>query len=109
MNGGAGADALDGGDGVDTLDYGAATATVSVDLLGTNAIDGFAADGTGSFDGVKGFENVRTGSGNDVVYASNDANRIETGGGGDQVVAWGGKRHHPRRRRQRHALRHRRR
>ncbi len=85
VNGGNGADTLIGGDGIDTLTTVTNGAAQKIDLL-ANTITG--GDSTG--DTISGFENVTTGSGNDLLLGSNDANVIVAGGGNDTLVGRGG-------------------
>ncbi|HEX2842573.1 peroxidase family protein [Hyphomicrobium sp.] len=81
---GDGNDAMDGGDGVDLLDLSALTANATV-YLGVNG-NGSVSSTQSGHDTIKGFENVRGGSGNDVIVASNQANVLEGGDGNDIFV-----------------------
>ncbi|MBU1335926.1 MAG: heme peroxidase [Alphaproteobacteria bacterium] len=83
---GDGNDIYDGGAGIDTLDYGALTEGVDVNL-GTGV--GGRGSVTGSQSGTDtlyGIENITTGSGNDVIEASNAVNVIDGGDGNDVFV-----------------------
>ena len=64
----------DVGDGTDELNYADATVGVTVDLLAGTA-SGFAS--------ISGFEDVRTGSGNDMITGNEVANFLEGGSGDD--------------------------
>ena len=82
---GDGDDIIDGGEGTDTLDMSAIDADVTVDL---DAATARSAD-TGN-DVVTNVENVVTGSGDDTIVGSDDANVIVTGAGNDTVTAAAG-------------------
>jgi hypothetical protein len=86
LDGGPGADLLQGGGGdFDRVDYGSRTQPVSVTFDG-QANDGEAGEG----DLVAGdVEDVRGGSGNDVLLGSPGPNSLE-GMGGDDLVDGGG-------------------
>ena len=71
----------------DTVDYSGRSGNVTVDLTGDRD-DGEQA--LPENDQVEDVENVKTGSGKDVVDGSVYANRIETGDGEDVVQAAGG-------------------
>ncbi len=101
ITGGAGADLLWGGDGVDTLDYsqegGSQGVYVNLRFGGMPGPgpNGFvpaqsALDSYGNLDQIREFENVITGAGNDSVYGTAIANRIETGAGNDVLIGGGG-------------------
>jgi len=78
LTGAAGNDSLDGGTGVDTADYSSATADVSINLrAGT-------AKGDGN-DVLVSIENVRCGSGNDIIIGDAGNNNIDGGTGVDTV------------------------
>ena len=80
-----GNDTYDGGTGTDTLDLTATSADAVVDLaVGTAHSTEVGADT------ISQIENVRTGSGADVVIGNADANRIETGAGADVVSGGAG-------------------
>jgi Ca2+-binding RTX toxin-like protein len=81
LDGGAGADDIDGGSGVDTVDYSTRTAALQVTL------DGFQNDGAaGELDNVRDtVENVRGGSGNDMITGSGVANALDGGAGKDKL------------------------
>jgi len=73
---GSGAYVFDGGSGEDSLNAAASTANLTINL----------EDGTSNVaDFIFGIENVKTGSGNDVVYGNSVANVIETGDGNDRI------------------------
>jgi len=80
IEGGAGADTLDGGSGVDTLSYEGDGSGVSVNLA-TGVVSGGDAAG----DVISNFENLRGGSGNDVLVGDGLANVIEGGAGVDTL------------------------
>jgi Ca2+-binding RTX toxin-like protein len=82
---GADRDSLAGGDGNDLADYGGEPA-VNVSL------DGAANDGwTGEADNVSvSVENVRGGTGDDVLTGSAEANALDGGGGNDTLNGAGG-------------------
>jgi Ca2+-binding RTX toxin-like protein len=82
---GDGNDIIDGGGGTDTLDMSTIDADVTVDL---DAATARSAD-TGN-DTVTNIENIVTGSGDDTVTGSDDANIIDTGAGDDAVTAAAG-------------------
>ena len=79
LNGGLGNDTLDGGDGIDTLVFASAGA-VRVNLAQTTA------QNTGmGVDVLRGFENVVSGNGADVLRGSAGANVLDAGGGNDML------------------------
>jgi Ca2+-binding RTX toxin-like protein len=81
LGGGAGNDTLNGGSGVDTAEYDT-TGAVQVNLwFGTSS-------GALGNDTLSLIENVKTGSGNDVVLGNDGKNRLETGNGHDTVYAF---------------------
>ncbi|WP_186767250.1 calcium-binding protein [Devosia ginsengisoli] len=83
---GDGNDLYDGGAGSDTLDLGSLSAALQVDLgTGVNGRGSVTGSQSGT-DTLYGIENVTTGSGNDVITASNAANVIDGGGGNDVFV-----------------------
>jgi Ca2+-binding RTX toxin-like protein len=76
-------DDSDGGSGNDTLDISAATVDTFVNLgSGPSAHGSVTSSQTGN-DVISGIENVNTGSGNDVIVASNTANVMNGGAGND--------------------------
>ena len=89
------ADTLNGGFGIDTLDYSTQTGNVYVNQKssGTLTVRGFtvaagtAIDGYGSVDTLISIENIRTGSGNDVVSGGDSGSLIVTNAGADSVSA----------------------
>ena len=90
---GAGGGRVVGGSGTDTVDYSDQSADVRVDL------DGDPNDGPGCVPATRtncanigtDVENVKTGSGNDLVIAQSDLpNNIDTGAGSDFVYGNGG-------------------
>jgi Ca2+-binding RTX toxin-like protein len=84
IDGGAGSDVMTGGNGSDTADYSTRTTPIYVFL------DDLQNDGAvGEKDNAL-VENVTTGSGNDVVFGSSIANKIDARGGADYVVAGAG-------------------
>ena len=76
IDGRAGDDDLDGGAGTDTVDFSSSTAGVTVNLALQRAL------GAGT-DALLGFENVRGGSGPDVLSGDGAANRLDGGAGND--------------------------
>ena len=72
---------IDGRGGADTLDYSSLTSSVSVDLYNGSATK------TGS---VRGIENVKGTSADDILLGSNSANTFEGMGGNDILVGRGG-------------------
>ena len=103
ITGHAGDDLIDGGDGVDTVDYSAESGDEAIYVNLTREPDWFAIDdggrdprafeardGHGFIDSLVGIENVVTGGGDDVVYGSREANRIETGDCDDILIGYGG-------------------
>ena len=87
--GGSGDDSLDGGAGIDTLDYADATSAVVVNLA-TSAMSGGVDVGTDTF---TGFENVRGGSGNDVLTGDAGSNLLAGGAGDDTLFGGPGNDH----------------
>ena len=97
--GGSGSDTIRGGDGNDTVDGGTGNDTLiggaGIDTVlftgGTNytvSLANWDAQNTGAgVDTIQQFENIETGSGNDVVNGNLDANVINTSGGSDVVDA----------------------
>ncbi|QUS42261.1 hypothetical protein RPMA_04925 [Tardiphaga alba] len=76
-------DDSDGGTGIDTLDMSAITANITVHL-GTGALaKGSVSSSQTGNDTIWGIENVNTGSGNDVIIASNAVNVMDGGSGND--------------------------
>jgi Ca2+-binding RTX toxin-like protein len=85
LDGGAGRDRIDGGAGDDDLDGGAATDTVefSSSTLGVRVnLAHQRAVGAGT-DALLGFEDVRGGSGPDILSGDGAANRLDGGPGND--------------------------
>ena len=79
LDGGTEADTLAGGDGTDEVDYSTRTSTVVVNLaLGTGGE-------FGENDALSTVEDVRTGSGNDVLVGNGVANTLNAGGGDDKL------------------------
>ncbi|MFT3670724.1 peroxidase family protein [Aestuariivirga sp.] len=78
-----GRDFYDGGEGSDTLDMSGVTNSIVVKLV--EGANGSATIGS-VVDTLVSIENVRTGSGNDTIYASTAHNYIDTGAGHDTVV-----------------------
>jgi Ca2+-binding RTX toxin-like protein len=88
INGGRGADILDGGAGIDTLSYEDDNNAVTV-TLGFNGAQTLAtglSHSTG--DKISNFENIKGGSGNDILTGNNLDNKI-WGGDGDDVIDGG--------------------
>ncbi|MGH2741160.1 MAG: beta strand repeat-containing protein [Thermoleophilaceae bacterium] len=83
IDGRAGDDDLDGGAGVDTVDFASSTASVRVNLTQQRAI------GAG-LDSLLGFEDVRGGSGSDLLSGDGAANRLDGGAGNDVLRGKGG-------------------
>jgi Ca2+-binding RTX toxin-like protein len=77
VDGGSGADDLDGGNGVDTLWY-EDDADITVSLT-----TGTASGGDANGDTFANFENVTTGSGDDVLTGSSGVNVLRGGAGAD--------------------------
>jgi Ca2+-binding RTX toxin-like protein len=78
---GDGDDVYFGEDGVDTLDLSALTAAAQVDLGA--GLRGSAMSSQSGKDILQGVENVVTGSGDDVITASNAVNIMDGGAGED--------------------------
>ena len=76
-------DDSEGGTGIDTLDISAATVAVTVNLGAGALLNGSVASSQTGNDTIWGIENVNTGSGNDVITASNAVNVINGGAGND--------------------------
>ena len=82
-------DGVIGGDGTDTVDYRSIAMegyTTYVKLDG-NQNDGVDGEGDNVLPDV---ENVKTSTGNDVVWGDGDANSIDTGAGDDAIDGLGG-------------------
>jgi Ca2+-binding RTX toxin-like protein len=76
IDGGEGNDDLDGGAGTDTIDFSSSSASVRVNLTHQRA------SGAGT-DALLAFEDVRGGSGADVLTGDGAANRVDGGAGND--------------------------
>lgn len=76
-------DDSEGGTGIDTLDLSAATVAVTVNLGAGPLLNGSVFSAQTGNDTIWGVENVNTGSGNDVITASNAVNVINGGAGND--------------------------
>lgn len=74
---------IDGGNGIDTLDFSAITANLTVDLGNGLGGRGSAASSQSGSDTLWSIENVATGSGSDVITASDAVNVMEGGTGND--------------------------
>jgi Ca2+-binding RTX toxin-like protein len=85
LDGGAEADIFSGGTGVDTADYSTRTSRVVVD------IDGVADDGElGEADNLRAdMENVRGGTGDDLLTGNEVANALSGRGGDDRLIGAG--------------------
>ncbi len=81
---GDGNDMYFGQGGSDTLDMSAITADITV-TLGDNG-SGHAQSTQSGMDMLFDIENIRTGSGNDVIYANEATNRMDGGAGADTFV-----------------------
>lgn len=92
LYGGSGNDRLEGGSGDDVIDGGSNTDTVVYTGSGavTVSLLGGTASGAWGNDELNSIENVETGSGNDIVLASNVSNLIKTNGGNDVVYTLDG-------------------
>jgi Ca2+-binding RTX toxin-like protein len=77
---GVGNDVFDGGLGTDLVNYAALSSAVTVNLV-TGDVDA----GSHGTDTLSAVENVTTGSGNDTIVASDEANVITAGTGTDTV------------------------
>ncbi|MGH2905629.1 MAG: S8 family serine peptidase [Solirubrobacterales bacterium] len=86
VDGGIGTDVMHGGAGTDTVTYATRTANVTVNP------DDLAYDGeSGELDQVgSDFENVITGSGNDLLYGNAANNSLSSGAGSDTMLGFGG-------------------
>ena len=83
--GGAGNDVLDGGSGTDTADYSSDTAGVTVSLTSGQASGTLTGDDT-----LIGIENVKLGSGNDIVLSgASGGSLFDLSAGGNDIVAGG--------------------
>ncbi|WP_306226554.1 peroxidase family protein [Bosea beijingensis] len=76
-------DEIDGGTGIDTLDFSTITANLTVDLGNGLNGRGSAASSQSGTDTLWSIENVATGSGSDVITASDAVNVMEGGTGND--------------------------
>ena len=81
-----GNDTYDGGEGMDTLDYGALTGDLVVNLGTSVGGRGSVTSSQSGTDTLYGVESITTGSGNDVIEASNAVNVIDGGDGNDRFV-----------------------
>lgn len=92
LKGGAGFDTLLGGYGSDTVDYSAETKAVKVDMTKVNSggtyqtvtVNGIAADE------IYGIENIKGGSGNDVLIGDIQMNKLWGGAGQDTLKGGSG-------------------
>ncbi len=103
--GGDGLDVINGGTGLDTYDANGSTAGIEINLDGVahdlapfapgafrvaaRTVDGDHVAGAGA-DTVISIENVKGGSGADIVYGSTAGNVIEGNGGSDFLFGYGG-------------------
>ena len=76
-------DEIGGGNGIDTLDFSAITASLTVDLGNGLGGRGSAASSQSGSDTLWSIENIATGSGSDVITASDAVNVMEGGTGND--------------------------
>ncbi|MEH3086241.1 MAG: PA14 domain-containing protein [Xylophilus ampelinus] len=83
--GGSGEDSMVGGAGTDLADYSMATGDLTIDLAAGTG-EGDVAQG----DVLQGIENLRAGSGNDVLRGDAGANVLEGGLGDDRLEGRGG-------------------
>jgi len=90
-------DTLNGGNGIDTLDYTTQTANVYVNQTsGSLSLGGFtvaansAIDGFAKVDTLVSIENIRTGSGNDIVRDGAGSSLIVSNAGADDIDAGDG-------------------
>ncbi|TGX54063.1 hypothetical protein E5A73_08030 [Sphingomonas gei] len=105
LNGGGGNDILTGGLGADIVNGGSEDDTIILTLVGEDTVDGGTGTDTASFITVgtalaidlnnaahklTNVENVLSGSGNDILYGSAAANRIDGGSGDDTIEGRGG-------------------
>ncbi|WP_376088851.1 hypothetical protein ACE7GA_16900 [Roseomonas sp. CCTCC AB2023176] len=88
LRGGAGADVLDGGAGIDVLDLSGATGRVRVDL-GLTGIQAISREE--GRDLLRFIEDARSGSGDDILIGSAEANRLSGNDGADRLLAGAGK------------------
>ena len=73
----------EGGSGIDTLNMSAATVNVTVNLGAGALSNGTATSTQTGTDIIWGIENVSTGTGNDIITASNAINVMDGGAGND--------------------------
>lgn len=104
-SGGDGLDVIDGGTGIDTYDATGSSSAVEINLdtvahdlspfapgafrVAARTVDGDDVAGAGS-DTLTSIENVKGGSGADIIYGSAGANVIEGNGGSDFLFGYGG-------------------
>jgi hypothetical protein len=86
LDGGPGRDEFHGGSGIDTADYSSRTARVDVNLVVAYQ-DGEAGEDDNVRDDV---ENIRGGSGDDVLTGNSEPNRLEGNWGTDRLDGGGG-------------------
>ena len=92
ISGGLGNDLLVGGSGIDTLDFGA-RAGIALTFLSGVTVDlnrDSPADGLGSTDTFRGFEDLAGTPGRDVFLGDDVANVLTGGDGNDVLVGRGG-------------------
>jgi Ca2+-binding RTX toxin-like protein len=82
---GDGNDTYEGGAGSDSYDASSTTADTTIDLGAETA----SSSDIGS-DTISGFENVATGSGDDTIAGTDEANCVDAGAGADNVNLGGG-------------------
>jgi uncharacterized repeat protein (TIGR01451 family) len=87
LNGGTGDDVLDGGTETDTLNGGDGTDEVDYSSRSSNVVVNLAGSGGefGENDTLAALEDIRTGSGNDVLIGNGAANTLNAGGGVDKL------------------------
>jgi Ca2+-binding RTX toxin-like protein len=87
LNGGTGDDVLDGGTETDTLNGGAGTDEVDYSSRSSNVVVNLAGSGGefGENDTLAAFEDIRTGSGDDVLIGNGAANTLNAGDGDDKL------------------------
>jgi serralysin len=99
ITGGDGSDTLSGSAGLDVLDYSRDAGTLGVlinlssgeiDFEGAYLFSGQAQDSFGYSDWLSGFEIIRTGGANDIVFGGDITTVIDTGAGDDFIQGGNG-------------------